>query len=108
MLGFRLGFEERETGARRTIPKRRRFSATTDPHLPQRLAASLDPRGMGKQQLKELMSRDVKVISPDVTILDATRKMRDSDFGMMPDGEDDRLTGTISDRDISIRAVAWA
>ena len=41
------------------------------------------------QQLKELMIRDVKVISPDMTILDATRKMRDSDFGMMPDGEDD-------------------
>ena len=60
------------------------------------------------QQLKELMSRDVKVISPDMTILDATRKMRDSDFGMMPDGKDDRLTGTISYRDISIRAVAWA
>ena len=42
MLGFRPDFEERETSARRTIPKRRQFSATTDPHLRQRLAASLD------------------------------------------------------------------
>ena len=58
------------------------------------------------QKLKDLMSRDVKVISPDMTIRDAARKMRDGDFGMMPVGEDDRLIGTISDRDIAIRAVA--
>ena len=58
------------------------------------------------QKLKDLMSPDVKVISPDMTIGDAARKMRDGDFGMMPVGEDDRLIGTISDRDIVIRAVA--
>jgi CBS domain-containing protein len=57
-------------------------------------------------QLKHLMSRDVKVISPDMTIGEAARKMRDGDFGMMPVGEDDRMIGTISDRDIAIRAVA--
>ena len=58
------------------------------------------------QKLKELMSRDVKVISPDLTIWDAAKQMRDGDFGMMPVGEDDRLIGTISDRDIVIRAIA--
>ena len=66
----------------------------------------LDPRRIKMQKLKDLMSRDVKVISPDMTIRDAARKMRDGDFGMMPVGEDDRLIGTISDRDIAIRAVA--
>ena len=58
------------------------------------------------QQLKDLMSRDVKVISPDMSIKDAARKMRDGDFGMMPVGEDDRMIGALSDRDIAIRAVA--
>ena len=58
------------------------------------------------QKLKDLMSRDVKVISPDMTIRDAAKKMRDGDFGMLPVGEDDRMIGTISDRDIAIRAVA--
>ena len=53
------------------------------------------------QQLKDLMSRDVKVISPDMTIVEAARKMRDGDFGMLPVGEDDRMIGTISDRDIA-------
>lgn len=58
------------------------------------------------QQLKDLMSRDVKVVSPDLTIGEAAKKMRDGGFGMMPVGEDDRMIGTISDRDIAIRAVA--
>jgi CBS domain-containing protein len=58
------------------------------------------------QLLKDLMSRDVKIISPDMTIGEAAKKMRDGDFGMMPVGEDDRMIGAISDRDIAIRAVA--
>ncbi len=58
------------------------------------------------QTLKDVMSRDVKVISPDMTITEAARKMSDGDFGMMPVGENDRMIGTISDRDIAIRAVA--
>ena len=58
------------------------------------------------QQLKNLMSRDVKVISPDMSIREAAREMRDGDFGMLPVGENDRMIGTISDRDIAIRAVA--
>ena len=58
------------------------------------------------QQLKDLMSRDVKIISPDMTIGEAARNMREGDFGMIPVGENDRMIGTISDRDIAIRAVA--
>jgi CBS domain-containing protein len=58
------------------------------------------------QQIKDLMSRDVKMISPDMTIAEAAKKMRDGDFGMLPVGEGDIMIGTLSDRDIAIRAVA--
>ena len=58
------------------------------------------------QRLKDLMSRDVKVISPDTSIDEAARAMRDGDFGMLPVSENDRMIGAISDRDIAIRAVA--
>jgi CBS domain-containing protein len=61
---------------------------------------------MKMKLVRDLMSCDVKVISPDMTIGDAAKKMRDGDFGMLPVGEDDRIIGTISDRDIAIRAVA--
>ena len=58
------------------------------------------------QKLEDLMSRDVKVMSSDMSIREAAKQMRDGDFGMLPVGENDRMTGTISDRDIAIRAVA--
>ena len=58
------------------------------------------------QKLQDLMSRDVKVISPDMSIRDAANHMRDGDFGMLPVGENDRMIGTITDRDIAVRAVA--
>ncbi len=58
------------------------------------------------QKLKDLMSRDVKVISPDMSIQEAATQMLEGDFGMLPVGENDRMIGTITDRDIAIRAVA--
>lgn len=58
------------------------------------------------QKLKDLMSRDVQIIGPDGTIKEAAQQMRKGNFGMMPVGENDRMIGTISDRDIVIRAVA--
>ena len=57
-------------------------------------------------ELKDLMSRDVKVISPDMSIREAASQMLKGDFGMMPVGDVDAMVGTISDRDIVIRAVA--
>ena len=58
------------------------------------------------QKPKDIMSPDVQVISPDATFREDMEHMREGDFGMMPVGEDDRMIGTISDRDIAIRAVA--
>jgi len=55
--------------------------------------------------LKDVMSRDVKVINPEMTIRDAARMMSEGDFGMLPVGENDRMIGAISDRDIAIRAI---
>ncbi len=59
-----------------------------------------------EQKLSDVMSRDVRVIGPDMTITEAAQEMSDGGFGMMPVGENDRMIGTISDRDIVIRAVA--
>ena len=58
------------------------------------------------QQLKEVMSRDVKMVTPETTIREAAQQMRDGDFGMLPVAENDRMIGAISDRDIAVRAVA--
>lgn len=58
------------------------------------------------QKAKELMSHNVQVTSPDATIQDVAKKMRDGNFGMMPVEENDRMIGSISDRDIAMQAVA--
>jgi CBS domain-containing protein len=57
-------------------------------------------------KVREAMSRDVYICAPGDTIRDVAMKMRDGDFGSVPVGSRDRLEGTITDRDIAIRAVA--
>lgn len=52
------------------------------------------------------MSKEVRIASPSQTIQTAARMMKDIDAGMLPVGENDRLIGMITDRDIAVRAVA--
>jgi CBS domain-containing protein len=52
------------------------------------------------------MSHDVHVIGPNSTIREAAQQMLKGNFGMLPVGENDRMIGAISDRDIALRAVA--
>ncbi len=54
----------------------------------------------------DAMTRDVQIANPDQTIREAATLMADIDAGILPVGENDRLIGMISDRDICIRAVA--
>lgn len=54
----------------------------------------------------DAMSRDVQIASPKQSIRDAARIMAKIDAGALPVGENDRLIGVITDRDIAIRAVA--
>jgi CBS domain-containing protein len=57
-------------------------------------------------QVQEIMTRDVDIIDPSMKICDAACRMRDEDVGALPVGENDRLIGMVTDRDIVIRAVA--
>jgi CBS domain-containing protein len=57
-------------------------------------------------KVSECMSDGVELCSPDDSIRTAARKMREVDAGSMPVGENDRLVGIITDRDIAIRAIA--
>lgn len=57
-------------------------------------------------QVSELMTRDVRIASPNDSIEKAARMMGEIDAGILPVGDGDRLVGMITDRDIAIRAVA--
>src|SRR5262245_34578853 len=63
-------------------------------------------RRRSAMKVSEAMSRDVRVASPDETISDAAKVMATIDAGALPVGENDRLIGMITDRDIAVRAVA--
>lgn len=56
--------------------------------------------------VSELMSRDVQVVGPDQSLQEAAALMARIDSGFLPVGERDRLVGTLTDRDVTIRAVA--
>src|SRR5581483_2088631 len=57
-------------------------------------------------QVQEIMTTMVEIIDPNTTIRDAARKMREENIGALPVGENDRLIGMVTDRDIAMRGVA--
>ena len=57
-------------------------------------------------KVSEAMSRDVRIASPDETIRDAAMAMAAIDAGALPVAENNMLVGMVTDRDISVRAVA--
>jgi len=57
-------------------------------------------------KISKCMTRDVQLANPTQTIREAAKMMAEIDAGVLPIGEDDRLVGMITDRDIAIRAVA--
>ena len=52
------------------------------------------------------MSTEVRLASPGQPIRDAARMMKEIDAGILPVGDNDRIVGMITDRDIAVRAVA--
>src|SRR5215204_4636416 len=57
-------------------------------------------------KVSEVITRDVQLIEPTQTIRDAAKMMAELDTGILPVREGDRLVGMITDRDITVRAVA--
>ena len=57
-------------------------------------------------KVREAMTQDVRLVTPDQPISEAARLMAELDIGALPVQENDRLVGMITDRDIAVRAVA--
>ncbi len=56
--------------------------------------------------VSDVMTPDVVLASPGDTLQQAAAMMTDIDAGSLPVGENDRLVGMLTDRDITVRAVA--
>lgn len=57
-------------------------------------------------KVADAMTRDVRLVSPDDSIEAIAKIMAAENLGFLPVGENDRLVGTITDRDIVVRALA--
>ena len=56
--------------------------------------------------IRDVMTPNPRTISPDETIQNAARIMRDLDTGVVPVVDNGRPVGMVTDRDIVVRAVA--
>jgi CBS domain-containing protein len=57
-------------------------------------------------KVRDVMSSDVEVLRPNDTLQTAAQLMADLDAAVLPVGEDHRLIGMITDRDIAMRVAA--
>jgi CBS domain-containing protein len=57
-------------------------------------------------KVKDVMHQGAEWVSPETALSDIAQRMRDLDIGAIPVGENDRLIGMVTDRDITCRGVA--
>src|SRR3990170_6479988 len=63
--------------------------------------------GVMTKTARDIMTSGAECVKTTDTLVDAAKKMRDLDVGAMPIcGEDDRLKGMITDRDIVTKCIA--
>jgi CBS domain-containing protein len=56
--------------------------------------------------IRDVMTPNPRFVSPDDTIQNAARIMRDEDTGVVPVCDNGRAIGIVTDRDIVVRAIA--
>lgn len=57
-------------------------------------------------QIRDAMTKGVRVARPDAPVMELAKRMRDEDIGSIPVAENDKLIGMVTDRDIVTRCVA--
>jgi CBS domain-containing protein len=57
-------------------------------------------------KVKEAMHKGAVWVPPSTPVSELARLMRDEDIGAIPIGENDKLVGMVTDRDITTRGVA--
>jgi len=58
------------------------------------------------KRVKEIMTKGTEIASPDDSVRDVARRMEAGNIGMLPISENERLIGTVTDRDIVVRVVS--
>jgi CBS domain-containing protein len=59
-----------------------------------------------ERRVRDVMVTDVVTIEPSASLVTAARRMAEANVGMLPVVDGERVVGVITDRDITVRAVA--
>lgn len=62
--------------------------------------------GNARRRCREIMTRQVKTATREMTLREVAQLMRDGDMGAMPVVENNKLVGIVTDRDIVVRGLA--
>ncbi len=65
-----------------------------------------DQTPRSRLRCSEIMTRNVKTATSEMTLRDVAAIMRDGDMGAVPVVEGSKLVGIVTDRDIVVRAIA--
>ena len=57
-------------------------------------------------KVRELMHKGVEIVTPDTPLMKLAKTMREKDIGAVPVATNGKLVGMVTDRDITVRAVA--
>ena len=57
-------------------------------------------------KVKEAMHKGAEWMAPTASLFELARKMKEEDIGAIPIGENDKLIGMVTDRDIAIKGLA--
>ncbi len=59
-----------------------------------------------RKRCREIMTRNVRTASREMSLTEVARLMREGDMGALPVVENGKLVGIVTDRDIVVRAIA--
>jgi CBS domain-containing protein len=64
------------------------------------------PRGRASVKIRDVMTPDIEVVTPEDTLKTAVQLMADLDYDALPVSDDKQLLGVITSRDVAVQVVA--
>ena len=68
--------------------------------------SEVEQSGISRMRCREIMTKNVRTATRDMSLRDVAAMMRDGDMGAVPVVDNGRLIGIVTDRDIVVRCVA--
>lgn len=68
--------------------------------------SEVDPSAISRKRCREIMTKNVRTATRDMSLREVAVIMRDGDMGAVPVVDDGKLIGIVTDRDIVVRVTA--